>query len=613
MSTELQSDALATVVQKYWGYDQFRPLQRQAMQSVLEGRDSVVVLPTGGGKSLCFQAPAMCTDGLAIVVSPLISLMKDQIDALTTCGVPAACINSSNSLQERLRVKDEIDAGRLKLLYVAPERLMMDRTLDYLKGVDVSFFAIDEAHCISEWGHNFRPEYRTLSILKSAFPDVALHAYTATATPPVRDDIISQLGLTDPEVLVGSFDRPNLFYKVDRRHDRLNQIDEVLQKHKDESGIIYCISRKNVDEISTALNARGYRTLPYHAGMTDVQRKRHQNAYMKEDVDVIVATVAFGMGIDKSNVRFVIHAGMPKSLEAYQQESGRAGRDGLDATCYLFYSGGDFSLWKKMLEQDLTGDAYDAAIRSLSAMYDFCTSIVCRHRSLVGYFGQTLDASSCKACDVCLGDLDLVDDALVISQKILSCVVRLNQRFGADYTAQVLAGSNDQRILSAGHDQLSTWGLLKSEGKQNVRDWIEQLVAQGYLEKVGEYNILNVSDEGRNLLRGEAAPRLLMPRKKKKSERTQKRVTAGQENDYDHPLFDALKGLRRTIAQRLNVPAYIVFGDAALRDMARKRPSSLSAFREVKGVGEKKAQDFADEFIAFIVKHCKKQGLTMDV
>ncbi|MEX0727621.1 MAG: DNA helicase RecQ [Planctomycetaceae bacterium] len=611
MSTELQSDSLAMVVQKYWGYDRFRPLQRPAMQSVLDGRDSVVVLPTGGGKSLCFQAPAMCTDGLAIVVSPLISLMKDQVDALTTCGVPAACINSSNSLQERKRVIEEIDAGRLKLLYVAPERLVMERTLEYLKGVDVSFFAIDEAHCISEWGHNFRPEYRTLNILKSAFPDIAVHAYTATATPPVRDDIISQLGLVDPEVLVGSFDRPNLFYRVERRSDRLNQIEEVLMRHRGDSGIVYCISRKNVDEISAALNARGYRTLPYHAGMTDVQRKRNQNAYMKEEVDVIVATVAFGMGIDKPNVRFVIHAGMPKSLEGYQQESGRAGRDGLDATCYLFYSGGDFSLWKKMLEE-LDGDAYQAALKSLSAMYDFCTGIVCRHRSLVAYFGQQLDEPRCKACDVCLGDLD---DPLIVSQKILSCVVRLNQRFGADYTAQVLAGSNEQRILSAGHDRLSTWGLLAKEGKQNVRDWIEQLVGQGFLEKVGEYNVLNVSDSGWSLLRGDASPRLLVPRKLKKAERTRARATGtagGADDAYDHPLFDALKGLRRKIAQEMNVPAYIVFGDAALRDMARRRPSSPSSFREVKGVGEKKAQDFADVFVEFIVDHCHKHGLSMD-
>jgi len=615
MHTDVQAPSLEAVIQKYWGYDSFRSLQQPAMQAVLDGRDSVVVLPTGGGKSLCFQAPAVCMDGLAVIVSPLISLMKDQVDALRGCGVPAACVNSSHSLAERRRVADDIRSGDLKLLYVAPERLMMERTLDFLTSVDVSFVAIDEAHCISEWGHDFRPEYRSLNILKSAFPGTAIHAYTATATPQVRDDIVRQLGLSSPEVLVGSFDRPNLVYKVEHRRDRLAQILEVLERHKGDSGIVYCISRKNVDEVSAALSEGGHRALPYHAGLDDANRKRNQDAFIQEQADIIVATVAFGMGIDKSNVRFVVHAGMPKSLEAYQQESGRAGRDGLEAECCLFYSGADYNVWTRLLD-DLEGNAHQAAMTSLSAMYNFCTGVSCRHEAIVGHFGQNLDVESCKACDVCLGELDLVDDALVVSQKILSCVVRLNQTFGADYTSMVLSGSKDQRIVDAGHDTLSTWGLLAEAGKRNIRDWIEQLVGQGLLAKAGEYNTLALTNAGHQLLRGEGQPKLLKPRTKKKTSRTGSRhsgVEADGWDGVDHDLFEALRQLRREKAEEKSVPAYIVFGDAALRDMARLRPSSRMSFRQVKGVGEKKLKDYADEFVDFIVGHCHEHNLTMDI
>jgi len=615
METQAASGSLEAVIKKYWGYDQFRPLQQAAMQAVLDGRDSVVVLPTGGGKSLCFQAPAMCRDGLAVVVSPLISLMKDQTDALTTNGVPAACVNSTLSYEERRRVADEIRRGELKLLYVAPERLVMERTLEFLKGVGVSFIAIDEAHCISEWGHDFRPEYRSLSMLKSEFPEIAVHSYTATATPRVRNDIVQQLGLDEPEILVGSFDRPNLIYKVERRRKRMEQILEVLRRHHGESGIIYCISRKNVDEVSATLNSRGFKALPYHAGLEDFERKRNQEAFIQEQADIVVATVAFGMGIDKSNVRFVIHAGMPKSLEAYQQESGRAGRDGLEAECCLLYSGSDYKLWERMLD-DLEDDAHRAALASLSAMYDFCTGVVCRHRAIVSHFGQTLEADSCKACDVCLGELDMVDEPLVVAQKILSCVVRLKQNYGADYTSMVLAGSKEQRIVDLGHDELSTWGLLSQEGKQNVRDWIEQLVGQGFLEKVGEYNTLALTETGQQLLRGEGECKLLQMRPNKKAARSRASktgVAADSWEGVDSGLFEALRQLRGQKSEDRGVPAYIVFSDATLRDMARIRPSNADSFREVKGVGEKKLQDYGEEFVDFITDHCREHDLTMDV
>lgn len=489
------SASLKEVLRQYWGYDEFLPLQQEAMACVMASQDSVVVLPTGGGKSLCFQAPAVCLNGLALVVSPLISLMKDQVDTLRSCGVPAAFINSTLSEPEKREIADQIRRRELKLVYVAPERLLSEQTLSFFSTAGVSLIAIDEAHCISAWGHDFRPEYRGLSVLKQRFPGVGIHAYTATASEQVRQDIAEQLGLAKPKMLVGGFDRPNLSYRIRRASGRFQQICEVLERHRGEAGIVYCLSRKEVDKTAAGLAGLGFRTAPYHAGMTDIDRRKNQEAFIEDRVDVIVATVAFGMGIDKPNVRFVVHSGMPKSLEHYQQESGRAGRDGLEAECTLLFGAGDIVTWKKMLESSEPA-ARDGALLSLDAMQDFCTSVVCRHRAIVEYFGQELEGDNCGACDVCLGELDLVDDAITIGQKILSCVLRLEQRFGADYTAKVLAGSQEQRIVQAGHNRLSTYGLLREEGSATVRDWIEQLVGQGFLEKAGEYNVLQVTASG---------------------------------------------------------------------------------------------------------------------
>lgn len=604
------NSALLGVLKQYWGYESFLPLQAEAMQCALSGRDSVVVLPTGGGKSLCFQAPAVCLEGLAVVVSPLISLMKDQVDALVTCGVPAACVNSTMSTGQRRQVADEIRAGRLRLLYVAPEKLLQPRTLEFLRSVNVSLVAIDEAHCISEWGHDFRPEYRELVMLKEVFPDAGIHAYTATATEKVRADIAASLKLNAPEILVGSFDRPNLTYRVERRHDRLGQVLEVIGRHGGESGIVYCIRRRDVDELTESLVENGIRAVPYHAGLADEERRRNQEAFVEEQAETIVATVAFGMGIDKSNVRYVVHAGMPKSLESYQQESGRAGRDGLEAECCLLYTGGDFGTWRRMLAE-LEGDTYRGALNSLGAMYDFCTGVVCRHRALVAYFGEEYADRPCHACDVCLGDLDLVDNPLTIGQKILSCVVRLEQKFGGDYTAMVLAGSEEQRIKQNGHDRLSTWGVLQEESRKNIRGWIEQLVGQGYLEKAGEYNVLHVSETGRMLLRGEATPRLLKPAVKKSKSRST--FADDSWEGVDRGLFEELRLLRRVMAEAQDVPAYVIFGDASLRDMARRRPSSPESFLEVKGVGEKKCADYGESFLACITEYCRQRDLPTDV
>jgi len=597
-------------LKKHWGYDVFLPLQERAIGCVLRGRDSIVVLPTGGGKSLCFQAPAMTLPGMAIVVSPLISLMKDQIDALTECGVPAARIDSSLSSIEQGAVINQVLSRSLKLLYVAPERLVSERFVRLLQRVDLSLIAVDEAHCVSMWGHDFRPEYRRLGRLKEAFPGVAVHAYTATATEQVRRDIALQLYLRDPDVLIGSFDRPNLIYRVQRRSNTMQQVCAVLDRHHGESVVIYCIRRVDVDDLCAKLAQRGYRVAPYHAGMTSEDRKESQDAFIVEEVDIIVATVAFGMGIDKSNVRAVIHTGMPKSIEHYQQESGRGGRDGLEAECSLFWSGGDYGIWKSILENMESEEAKEIALSKLNAMYSYCTGFTCRHRALVNYFGQDLSAKNCGACDVCLGEVDSMENPMEIAQKILSCVVRLHERFGADYTASVLRGSRDQRILERGHDALSTHGLLADVPKNTTRGWIEQLVGQGALEKTGEYNVLHVTEVGWRVLRGEETPQLSRPAERPVGA---SRVAADSWEGVDRGLFETLRTLCRDLATSRNVPAYVVFGDASLRDMARRRPSTLEAFLQVRGVGSAKAEQYGALFLGTIEEYSREHLLPMDV
>ncbi len=595
----------------YWGYDSFRPLQAEAMRAVIEHRDSVVVLPTGGGKSICFQAPAVTMPGLAVVVSPLISLMKDQVDALIECGIPAACVNSSLPPKELQRVAERVRRGELKLLYVAPERLCTERMLAFLDDANVSFFAIDEAHCISAWGHDFRPEYRMLKLLRSRFPRAGVHAYTATATQQVRDDIVQQLGLQEAEQLVGSFDRPNLVYRVVRKSDVLKQVRQVIDSHPGESGIVYCISRREVDDIAQALSRAGYRARPYHAGLSDADRHKHQDEFLNDDAEIVVATVAFGMGIDKSDVRFVVHTGAPKSLEHYQQETGRAGRDGLDADCWLFWTIANFITWRKMLS-DLPAEAFQQSDDSLRAMERYCNSVVCRHRALVEHFGQEYPGGNCGACDVCLDQLELVADSKVLGQKILSCVVRVKESFGAGYVAQVLTGSKEARILDNGHDQLSTYGLLRESPATHVRDWIEQLASQGYLVRTGEYNVLAVTPKGWEVLRGDASPQLLKPAAKIAKAARGTRTEAASWEGIDRELFEVLRGVRRKLATDRGVPPFIVFGDTTLRDLARRRPTTLEAFRAAHGVGDKKTADYGEIFLDAIRTYCAEHGQTTD-
>jgi len=632
------------------------------MECLCNGRDAVVVLPTGGGKSLCFQAPAVTKPGLAIVVSPLISLMKDQVDALTEWGVPAARIDSSLSPEEREAAIDKVRKRQLKLLYMSPERLVSEGFSKFLQTLELSFIAIDEAHCISTWGHDFRPEYRQLGSLRKVFPNVTIGAYTATATDQVRRDIAEQLSLRDPAMLVGSFDRPNLIYKVRSRSRVAKQVCEVLDRYRGESGIIYCIRRRDVEQMAESLTAKGYRVAPYHAGMSDDARKKNQDDFVAERIDTIVATIAFGMGIDKSNVRYVIHAGMPKSLEHYQQESGRAGRDGLEAECCLFYSGGDYGVWKSILtdlhgESAATSNAIDRnrdwdpfppsrlagivraireeyapatkeqgqdaratlspatqiALAKLARMHRYCTDAVCRRRTILEYFGQAYPQDNCGTCDICLGDVDLVSDAMVTAQKILSCILRLGQRFGGGYTALVLTGSRDQRILDNQHDALSTYGLLKDYDKRTVHDWIEQLAGQGFVEKTGEYNVLSVTEKGWRVIREEVAPRLLKPAEKAEKHERKTKVEAQSWEGVDKGLFEALRRLRASLASERGVPAYIIFGDATLRDMARRRPSTLQRFLNIRGVGQAKCQQYGGVMIEEIRAYCVEHSLDMDL
>jgi ATP-dependent DNA helicase RecQ len=592
------------IVKQVWGYDALLPLQEEAIGTVLARRDSILVLPTGGGKSLCYQAPAAAMGKLAVVVSPLISLMKDQVDGLSAAGVPAAFLNSTLTAEERRQVEAGVARGRYRLLYAAPERLVLPTCLGLLRRAGVAFFSIDEAHCISQWGHDFRPEYRQLSVVREAFPEVAIHAFTATATPRVQRDIAVELALRDPAILVGSFDRPNLIYRVRQRTDRLRQVTEALESHRGEAGIIYCIRRAEVDQLAEALRRRGYRAAAYHAGLADAERKRAQEDFIRERADVVVATVAFGMGIDRSDVRYVIHAGMPKSIEHYQQEAGRAGRDGLPAECLLLYSGGDYGLWRSILMAE--GLPAPGALPKLGEMYDYCQRAVCRHRFLVEYFGQAYAGDRCGACDVCRGEVAVEDGSAPLARQVLTCVVEMGEQFGADYVADVLRGAETVRVARMRHNRLETYGTLRQYPKAVVRGWIDQLEGQGCLARdEGEYPTLAVTEKGQAILRGEEAVSLARtvarPARAKPARGAHPPLSPGLGRERsDDELFETLRALRRTMAEERGIPPYLIFNDASLRQMARERPTTTEAFLQVKGVGLRKLRELGPHFLACI-------------
>jgi ATP-dependent DNA helicase RecQ len=538
--------------------------------------------------------------GLALVVSPLISLMKDQVDGLRVDGVEAAHLNSTLTSSERDAVLASVRDDRVRLLYVSPERLVGEGSQTFrrmLQSCGVRFIAVDEAHCISQWGHDFRPEYRQLGRLRDDFPGVSLHAFTATATERVRRDIVTELQLQRPSVLVGSFDRPNLTYRVLRRANLQRQLDQILARHEGEAGIVYCQSRRETETLADRLRAGGHRAAAYHAGLDDRTRATHQDDFLDERIDIIVATVAFGMGIDRSNVRFVVHAGAPRSPEHYQQESGRAGRDGLPAECVLIYSGSDFLRWRQML--DANGELTDSARSLLRDMERYAATPKCRHRSLVEYFGEEYGRHDCGACDWCLKELDPIADATVVAQKILSCVARVKQDRGVGHVTDVLVGHASEKVVAARHDSLSTFGLLKHESGAAVRGYIEQLIGEGLLSRTGEpYPVLRLTASGAALLRGERTCELfreVQPPKPGRRSKDRDRDSAGAA--VDRALFDVLREVRLRLARERGVPPYVIFHDRSLQEMADRKPRTLSDLHDVYGVGVKKAADFGDAFL----------------
>jgi ATP-dependent DNA helicase RecQ len=627
--------AILGAVSRHWGYDSLRPLQAEAIRASLDGRDSLVVMPTGGGKSLCYQVPPLITGQLCVVVSPLISLMEDQVAGLRLAGYPAAALHGNLDQAELADIRRQVSDGALRLLLVAPERLLADSFISWLKRLSgesaIGSLAIDEAHCISQWGHDFRPEYRRLAELRGHFPGVPLHAYTATATPRVRQDIIEQLKLREPEVLVGRFDRPNLAYRVVPRVRVVDQIVEALGRHRSAQGrqhaaIVYCISRKDTETIATALSTRGLDARPYHAGLDAAKRAKVSKDFKTERLSIVVATVAFGMGIDRGDVRCVIHAAMPKTVEHYQQETGRAGRDGLAAECILFYSAADPARWRQVMqfgadENGTTPEVLDAQFALLTQMQRLCTGARCRHRALSEHFGQEYEAglqpgagdAGCGACDVCLSELDVVTEATDIARKILSCIYRVNGAFGAAHIADILRGKATARIVERRHNELSTFGLLAEHSRDDILSFINQLIDAGAISRTtDQYPVLALNGGSGAVLRGQQEVRLLRaPRiaadRASRAPRTETPLTAAEQQ-----LFEALRALRRGIADELGVPPFVVFGDTTLDEMARVRPSSLAALATIRGVGEVKHAEFGRRFLETICAETGRLGLSAD-
>jgi ATP-dependent DNA helicase RecQ len=591
------------VLQSVFGYPAFRGEQQAIIEHVAGGGDALVLMPTGGGKSLCYQIPALLRDGCAIVVSPLIALMQDQVDALRQLGVEAAFLNSSLDAAAQREVERRFAAGALKLLYVAPERLLTERCLDLVARAGVALFAIDEAHCVSQWGHDFRPEYRQLTLLHERFPSIPRIALTATADAPTRREIVERLALESAREFVASFDRPNIRYRVVEKDDARRQLKDFLGAHAGESGIVYCLSRRKVDEISEWLAGEGVTALPYHAGMDAGLRARNQQRFLREDGVVMVATIAFGMGIDKPDVRFVAHVDLPKSMEGYYQETGRAGRDGLPAEAWLCYGLADVVTLAQFIAQSESGEERKRVERrKLDELLGYAETTACRRQRLLAYFGETL-AEPCGNCDNCL-DPPETWDASIVAQKALSCVYRTGQRFGVGHLTTVLRGEADERVRSLGHDRLSTFGVGAELDKQQWRGVFRQLVAIGLLTPDDEgYGTLRLTPASRAVLRGEQPVHLR--RQADRGERRARRQQARGERTrasldiaaHEAPLWDALRGLRARLAKEQGVPAYVIFHDATLLAMLRERPQTLGALGAISGVGERKLERYGEAFL----------------
>ena len=584
---------------------------------MLAGRDGLVLMPTGGGKSLCYQLPAMCLPGVTLVVSPLIALMKDQVDALNANGIPARFINSTLTASEIELAQAQTLNGRVKILYVAPERLAVNGFRRFLEKVELSLIAVDEAHCISEWGHEFRPDYRNLHQLRRDFPNVPVIALTATATEQVRQDIVEQLRLQKGQVFLSSFNRANLSYSVQTKERYWEKLHSLLQAHKGESAIIYCFSRRETEELAEDLKERGLVALPYHAGLEPEVRRRTQEDFIRDRAPVIVATIAFGMGIDKPDIRLVVHHSLPKSLESYYQETGRAGRDGLPSECVLFYSYADKAKHNYFINQIEEPHEQQLARQKLDQVADFAEIPVCRRKTVLSYFGEDWREENCGGCDVCLAASEEFD-ATEVAQKVLSAVIRTGQRFGAQHVARVLRGSREKRVRDLGHDRLTVYGIARDFSETDLREIMGQLQARGLLARnEGEYATLSVSPKGKEFL--QQRQRLSLPRLKSEFEAeaggnefgqgSVSRSGAGPTLEYDQELFEHLRGLRRDLADAQNVPPFVVFGDVALRHMAAYMPQTLDNFSTIPGVGSAKLAQYGEAFVKAVRIHAEARGL----
>jgi len=593
---------IADTLQRVFGFRGFRPNQEGIVRAILNKRDVFAVMPTGGGKSLCYQLPAVLLPGTCMVISPLIALMKDQVDGARANGIRAAHLNSSLCPEERTAVMRELLSNSLDLIYVAPERFTLEQFQEMLGRVNISMAVIDEAHCISEWGHDFRPDYLSLSALVTLFPDLPVAAFTATATHLVQQDILDKLALRDPLVVRASFDRSNLFYDIRFKENAGEQIATIVRSNQGKAGIIYRTSRKNVNDTTAMLKTKGFRALPYHAGLGDEERKRNQEAFIRDEADVIVATIAFGMGIDKSNIRFVIHADLPKSIENYYQETGRAGRDGEAAQCTLLFSQGDIPKVRFYIDT-ITDEAERArALGAFSKVIAFASTSVCRRKTLLDYFGETYPHDNCKSCDICLGTREVID-ATTESQMLLSAIARTEERFGATHIVDIVTGSRNQKIRDFGHDRLKTYGVGKGREKKFWRQLIDELLARKVIAKSeGLYPMLYLLPKAVQVLRNEEKVEIVRVREKN----TTGNVKNLAEGSYDHELFDLLRSLRKQIADELGIPPYVVFSDRSLRDMASILPQNDVAMLTISGVGEVKLQRYGQQFLSLIKKYSKE-------
>ena len=595
----------ASVLKETFGYDTFRPHQLEVIESVLAKRDALAVMPTGGGKSLCYQIPALIFDGLTVVVSPLIALMKDQVEQMHAAGVPALFLNSTLSAEAYQENMNYVKRGETRLLYLAPETLLTPRILQLLLEVKVDCFTIDEAHCISEWGHDFRPEYRQLADVRRRFPNAVCLALTATATPRVRQDIKRSLGFPQANEFVASFNRENLYIEVTPKRDPAIQTLRFLERFKDQSGIIYCFSRKQVDELAEYLSRKGHSVRPYHAGLDDDARRRNQEDFIRDNVQIIVATIAFGMGINKPNVRFVVHYDLPKSVEGYYQEIGRAGRDGLPAHCLLLYSYGDAAKLKFFIEQK-EGEERRVAVQHLDAIVKYAEDEVnCRRKPLLTYFGEPYTVSKCDNCDNCNAEAPMLEEITIPAQKFLSCVKRTGERFGAGHVVDVLLGSKNEKVLRFEHEKLSTYGIGRELNQKQWMHLSRQLAQMGYLNQDGEFRTLSLTKKALDALRDRTK---IFGQLQEVEERAPKQANKN-ELEYNHALFALLREKRKQLADAAGVPPYVIFSDRTLVEMAAYFPQSLQSMLNINGVGKVKLDQYGETFVALIKDYCKKHKI----